>query len=39
MASYFVTILHESSKPHGARGDIYAENLSTTSGDLLFGNP
>jgi hypothetical protein len=39
MASYFVTILCELPKPHGARGDICAKNLSTASGDCLFENP
>jgi hypothetical protein len=26
-------------EPHGARGDVCAGNLSTTSGDRLFGVP
>jgi hypothetical protein len=39
MASFFVTTLCELPKPHGARGDICAKNLSTASGDRLFENP
>jgi hypothetical protein len=39
MSSYFVTILCELPEPHGARGDICAGNLSTASGDHLFGKP
>jgi hypothetical protein len=43
MAPYFAIILCdilcELAKPHGARGDVYAGNLSTTSGDRLFGKP
>jgi hypothetical protein len=40
MAPYFVIslcdILCELPEPHGVRGDIYAGNLSTASGDYLF---
>jgi hypothetical protein len=36
-ASYF--ILCDLPEPHGARGDVCAGNLSTASGDLLFGKP
>jgi hypothetical protein len=40
MAPYFVIslcdILCELHEPHGVRGDIYAGNLSTASGDYLF---
>jgi hypothetical protein len=32
-------ILCELPEPHGARGDICAGNLSTASGDRLFGKP
>jgi hypothetical protein len=43
MAPYFVIILcdilYELPEPHGARGDICAENVSTTSEDHLFGKP
>jgi hypothetical protein len=43
MAPYFVIILCdilcELPKPHGARGDVCAGNLSTASGDHLFGKP
>jgi hypothetical protein len=35
--SYF--ILCDLSEPHGARGDVYARNLSTVSGDRLFRKP
>jgi hypothetical protein len=42
MAPYFVItlcdILCELSEPHGATGDVCAENLSTASGDHLSGN-
>jgi hypothetical protein len=38
MATYFVAILCESSERHGARGDVCAGNLSTSSGDRLLGN-
>jgi hypothetical protein len=37
MASNFVTILCESPEPHGARGDVCAGNLSTTSRNHLLG--
>jgi hypothetical protein len=37
--TYFVIILCESPEPHGARGDACAGNLSTASGDHLFGKP
>jgi hypothetical protein len=39
MSSYFVTyllILYDMPKPHGARGDVCARNLSIASGDRLF---
>jgi hypothetical protein len=43
MAPYFVIILCdmlcELFEPHGARGDICVGNLSTASGDRLFGKP
>jgi hypothetical protein len=32
-------ILCDLPKPHGARGDVCAGNLSPTSGDRLFVNP
>jgi hypothetical protein len=32
-------ILCDLPEPHGARGDICAGNLSTASGDRLFGKP
>jgi hypothetical protein len=42
MAPYFAIslcdILCELPKPHGARGLLYAGNLSTASGDRLSGN-
>jgi hypothetical protein len=41
MAPYFMIILCdilcELLDPHGARGDVSAGNLSTASGDNLFG--
>jgi hypothetical protein len=43
MAPYFVIILYdilcEPPDPHGARGDVCAGNLSTTSRDHLFEKP
>jgi hypothetical protein len=36
MAPYFVIILSDLPKPHGARGDVCAGNLSITSGDHFF---
>jgi hypothetical protein len=43
MAPYFVIspydILCELTEPHGARGDVCAENLSTAIGDNLFEKP
>jgi hypothetical protein len=39
MASYFVTIICELPEPYGARGDVCTGNLSTASGDRLFGKP
>jgi hypothetical protein len=43
MAPYFVIILCdilcELPKPHGARGNVCARDLSTTSEDRLFGKP
>jgi hypothetical protein len=43
MAPYFVIslcdILCEWPKPHGARGDVCATNLSTASEDRLFEKP
>jgi hypothetical protein len=39
MAPYFVIILYELAEPHGARGDVCVGNLSTASGDRLFGKP
>jgi hypothetical protein len=43
MAPHFVIILCdilcELPHPHGARGDVCAGNLSTASGDRLFGKP
>jgi hypothetical protein len=43
MAPYFVIVLYdilcELPGPHGARGDVCAANLSTTSEDRLFGKP
>jgi hypothetical protein len=43
MSPYFVIILcdilSELPRPHGARGDVCAGNLSTASGDRLFGKP
>jgi hypothetical protein len=32
-------ILYDLPEPHGARGDVCAGNISTASGDCLFGNP
>jgi hypothetical protein len=32
-------ILCDLPEPHGARGGVYAGNLSTASGDRLFGKP
>jgi hypothetical protein len=41
MTPYFMinlcNILCELSEPHGARADVCVGNLSTTSGDHLFG--
>jgi hypothetical protein len=43
MAPFFVTILGdilcELPEPQGARGDVYAGNLSTASRDRLFRKP
>jgi hypothetical protein len=35
--SYF--ILYDLPEPHGVRRDVYVGNLSTVSGDRLFGRP
>jgi hypothetical protein len=32
-------ILYDLLEPHGASGDVFAENLSTASGDHLFRKP
>jgi hypothetical protein len=43
VAPYFVIILcdmlYELPEPHGARGDVCVGNISTASGDRLFGKP
>jgi hypothetical protein len=43
MSPYFVIILcdilYDLPEPHGVRGDVCAKNLSTASGDRLFGKP
>jgi hypothetical protein len=39
MAPYFVISLCVLPEPHGARGDVCVGNLSTASGDRLFGKP